>query len=101
MSIETENDLDMMLADWGVAFQAATAWTPGASQFIGLLEKGHNPQLQVGATRPALTLKSSDAATHNLGDGSQLITADGEQFTIKGPLRPDGTGLTEADLYAG
>jgi len=65
-------------------------------QINGILDKEYIESGFSGSTKPIFVCASSDLT--NVSEDSTLITADNVTYKVKGPIEPDGTGVTKLIL---
>lgn len=96
MAVETAEDREAMLADFGIVVTL-----PGATTITGILDSGYLAvdveDTEVESSEPVLTCRTIDVSA--LTHGSQL-TISGSSYYVRG-IQPDGTGITTLILDKG
>lgn len=96
MAVETAEDREAMLADFGIVVTL-----PSATTITGILDSGYLAvdveDTEVESSEQVLTCRTTDVSA--LTHGSQL-TISGATYYVRG-IQPDGTGITTLILDKG
>jgi len=92
MSVESEEDRDVLLADFG---GTVTVVATGLN-FTGIFDNDYLALMGMESRNPMVMCKSSDVTTHSIAQGTAL-TIGGVSYKVVMP-QPDGTGMTVLEL---